>query len=679
MRPRILMLFAFVAATAQIKVTTTLVQFDAVVTDNKGKPVTDLRREEFVLLDNGKPREIRNFSYVATGVQQLASIPATGAGRPTALPALKREEVRRTIAIVVDDLRLSFESLHYTRETLKKFVNTQLAPGDLLAILTTRGGTGALEQFTTDRNRLLAAINRLRPTLSAASALGTLKTIGEADAESASASRMTKRSFYVGTLGAIRHISEGMRTMPGRKSIILFSEGMQGSRLLNPKVSPPAQSLQPSQKDESIVDRNDLLRVAESANRSAVVLYAVDPRGVVYPGLRAEDDISNLEASEIRLAIDDRSAQLRSTQSMLELLAEETGGLAHINNNDLNGGMQRVLDDQSGYYLIGFQPDEAEAEKLAKDNKFGRIQLRVTRPNVKVRFRRSYISPAAATETQPRTPSERLVSALMSPFVESAIPIRFAPNFTTGDKDQPLIRSLVHIPANSVTFGPPGAGGKSEATLHLIVLTEGEEPKLSSNTAKTFTLQATAEEIARFQEKGFVYAVDHPVRKPGAYQVRIAILDERSGKTGAASRYLEVPDLERGAASISGILMADGDQRNATDKETGVDFSPVLRQFQRGRIFSYGVTVFNARRNGAEGQPGIELQPRLVRGETVVWEGKRFPVVLRPGMNARRIPAGGVLRLSEKTPPGEYVLEIQAIDIANNRVLSNQWIDFELQ
>src|SRR2546423_1334772 len=152
-----------------VRITSNLVQFDAVVTDKKGNPVTDLRPEEFEVYVNGRKQPVTNFSYISVEAGGPAAASPTPPPRPadkTAPPVppaqLKPGQVRRTVALVVDDLGTSFESMYYVRRALKKFVDEQMQPGDLVAIMRTSAGMGALQQFTSDKNVLYHAIERVR-------------------------------------------------------------------------------------------------------------------------------------------------------------------------------------------------------------------------------------------------------------------------------------------------------------------------------------------------------------------------------------------------------------------------------------------------------------------------------------------------------------------------------------
>ena len=150
----------FDADTDVVKISTTLIQLDATVTDKNGKIVTDLTAEDFEIFENGEKQTITNFSFVSSvpAIKPVVTPGKNQAGVPVPPVQLRPEQVRRTIALVVDDLGLSAESVHFVKRALKKFVDEQMQPADLVAIMRTGSGTGALQQFTSDKNLLYLAI-----------------------------------------------------------------------------------------------------------------------------------------------------------------------------------------------------------------------------------------------------------------------------------------------------------------------------------------------------------------------------------------------------------------------------------------------------------------------------------------------------------------------------------------
>ena len=147
-----------------VRITTNLVQVDPVITDRNGKIVTDLQPEEVQILEDGRPQKITNFSYVPLEAEVVAATPRPRAnpkaknGPPLVPVRLRPEQVHRTMALVVDDIGLSFESANFVRNALKKFLDEQMQPNDLVAIIRTGGGMGALQQFTSDKRQLYIAV-----------------------------------------------------------------------------------------------------------------------------------------------------------------------------------------------------------------------------------------------------------------------------------------------------------------------------------------------------------------------------------------------------------------------------------------------------------------------------------------------------------------------------------------
>ena len=136
--------------------------------DKAGRQVTDLHPEDFEVLEDGKPQPVTNLSYVSLDNRTIKTTNAAtahtkGVNAPPPVPMPPRPaQVRRTIALVVDDLGLSFESMAQVRGAMRKYVDEQMQPNDLVAIIRTSAGMGALQQFTNDKRVLYAAIDRVK-------------------------------------------------------------------------------------------------------------------------------------------------------------------------------------------------------------------------------------------------------------------------------------------------------------------------------------------------------------------------------------------------------------------------------------------------------------------------------------------------------------------------------------
>jgi VWFA-related protein len=259
-----------------VRINTNLVQVDVVITDRSGKLVTDLRPEEVQIFEDGRSQKITHFSFITTApdsAQPAKSAKTIDKNEPPAPPVtLRPEQVRRTIAIIVDDLGLSFESTYYVRHALKKFVDEQMQPGDLVAIIRTGGGIGALQQFTSDKRMLYAAIDRVKWYAGGRGGVTAFAPIEdnsnmseEAQAANEDLNQFREDVFSVGTLGAVSYVVKGLRELPGRKSILLVSDGF---RIYNR--DDPTRSYRALQALQRLIDQ---------ASRASVVIYTMNATG----------------------------------------------------------------------------------------------------------------------------------------------------------------------------------------------------------------------------------------------------------------------------------------------------------------------------------------------------------------------------------------------------------------
>ena len=631
-----------------LRVGVDLVQVDATVTDSRGRHVPDLTAADFEILQDGRPQQISTFSYIRLDGQPAAETRAVGPVAP-ARP-LARDQVRRTIALVVDDLGLSFESTVRVREMLKRFIDTQVETGDLVAILRTGGGMGTLQQFTSDRRMLHAAADRVRWTMI------TRATAFESESD-ANARLHTLRSEYfaAGTLGAISYIVRGIGELPGRKSVVVLSDGFQ---IVN--------------ADRSFTRAFDALRtLVDAANRAGVVVYTIDARGLVTIAPTAADT-----GDPIGLMNDRREELFRSSEG-LAFLARETGGFMVANNNDLGGAVRRALDDGRAYYLLGYVPDRSTFG--ARMPRFHRLNVRVKRPGLRVRSRRGFLG-VSDDEQRPAAPANPLVAAVTSPFAGGDIRLRLTSFFGQVDKGGPAVNSVMHIESRDLTHAEQPDGVRISEIDVLAVTFDGES-RVADQSSRRFTVRLTPAQYEEAQVRGFVYRTRVQLKRPGPYQLRIALRDATSGRIGSASQFIDVPDVKKGRLTLSGLVIEGASGAAGVDGAEGVDTrhphaTVALRTFKQGTEANYGCYVYNARR-GRDGLPQLESEVRLYRqGAEVFRNTSRDHITTTP---SGALLAGGVLQLGRALTPGSYVLELTVTDrLAKKSARATQTIDFDV-
>ena len=683
-----------------VRISTNLVQIDAVVTDSKGRVVTDLTAEEFDILEDGKSQKITNLSFVPLVLKDVASPgPVTPLDKNAPVPPvrLRPDQVRRTMALVVDDLGLSFESTYFVREALKKFIDQQMQPNDLVAIIRTGGGIGALQQFTSDKRQLYAAVEKIkwspqsRGGISAFAPLGadpfnsrrtddqTVERSGSEDVD-----QFREDLFAVGTLGALNYVVRGLKDLPGRKSVLLLSDGL---KIFN--TSDPARSSRILARLRSLTDM---------ANRASVVIYTLDARGLPVTSLTASDNTFDMSADEVEQGLNDRRASFFESQQGLIYLADQTGGFSVRNNNDLNRGIRRVIEDQKGYYLIGYRPDESTFDRVSGRRKFHKLSLKVKRAGkFNVRMRTGFYGVTDEERVPPKlTPVEKMVAALVSPFGAAGVRLRLTSLFASDPKAGPIMRSFLHIDGRDLTFTKE-ADGWNKVVLDTMAITFGDNGVIVDEVSRTQTIRVKGPAYERVMKDGFTYNLTVPMKKPGAYQLRTALRDGVSDRVGAASQFIEVPDIKKNRLVISGILLKGTTLQNfnksssgapteisasddPSDEETPPGAGVALRHFARGMVMEFGYVIYNAQLNKSTGTPQVQTQVRLFHNGQQVFTGGEKPFDATNQPDLKRLAVGGARQLGKEMEPGEYVLQIVVTDLLakEKHRVATQWIDFEI-
>jgi VWFA-related protein len=667
-----------------VRVNVDLVQMDVVVTDAKGNHISDLKPEEFEILENGKPQRITNFSFLAgEEVAKVASTPAPAVkdkrtpAPPVAPARIAAGEASRTIAVVIDDLGVGEQSFMAIHAALEKFIDQQVGPRDLVAIITTSGRLGALQSLTSDKRLLRAALNKFRSipnhrvgvrdsdftcewykhmTAGRGSAPGDPM---DEDAWLTFGASQTKllelendhRSAYYGllSLSSLRRLVDGLRELPGRRSILLFTEGLplvrgEGRGDINSQVTDGYEAF------------------LNHANRSGIVVDTIDSRGLIATFDTAEQGYEGSGCGDARMS------ELTLTQLQLSDIAKRTGGISVYNDNDIVGAMARVMNDQLGYYLIAYKPPEA----AKREQEFRKIAIRVTRPGLRVRYHNS-IYTQEPEQASAANAGSRLVAAVESPFAVSDVRLRCASRFwDAGPGAGSVIDTLLEIDPRDLTFHTDSDGRKT-ATFDILAVIFGSAAKPLDTFEKSYTMSFTERAYQRALREGLVQKLQLRVKQAGAYQIRGAVRDHESGHVGSASEFVEVPDLTHGKLAVSGIALGGKNGApNATEPANRV-------RFRAGETVLYAYQVLNAK-PAADGSTNVELRATLYHDGKAL--GTSAPMAIDPKdqTDVKRLVVNNDFRLGKQLTPGDYTLQVTAVDknAPEKRATASQTADFEI-
>ncbi|HVS21912.1 MAG TPA: hypothetical protein VHD88_08695, partial [Pyrinomonadaceae bacterium] len=310
------------------------------------------------------------------------------------------------------------------------------------------------------------------------------------------------------------------------------------------------------------------------------------------------------------------------------------------------------------------------------------------------------------TAPAPRTLAQQLMGALSSPFGATGVHLQLTSLFANDAKAGSFMRSILHINARELTFTDE-PNGWHKCVFDVLAITFGDNGvPIDQPLGRTFTIKLPDDLYKRTLRDGLVYNVTVPIKKPGAYQLRISLRDSNTERIGSASQFVEVPDLKKNRLAVSGIAMsgsnpaarttaasapaasqagANQPAANASSAAEGVgqgnaEASPAVRHFGLGMRMDYSFVIYDAHLDKTTNLPQLTTQVRMFRDGKAVFTGKENPFTVTNQADMKRLLASGAIQLGSDMAPGEYVLQVIVTDALADQKhrTATQWMDFEM-
>jgi VWFA-related protein len=509
-----------------VRLKSELVQIDVVVTDKKNRPVLGLKKEDFIVLEDGKPQEISFFSLHRTSGAGAADAQlAEGAKRDPSLAP----EPGRYIFIILDQYNISPGNRPSLREALLRFIAEDIGRQDHLAIIGTSGSLVVFQQATRNRRAQELAIEAfLSIGTDLKAALAVDQALNDAQSSLGITASQSSGAFqgYVirKTLTALRDIATGVSNLPGRKIAIFVSENL------------PFQFTTSAGIDDNIM--YELTQVISRSRRGGLTFYTVDPRGLVVtiPGGTAAEAVGGSMLGGTRPVEDPgaSSDRLISSRGGMRELAAATGGFSIFDTNNVRMGLQQIMAENEAYYMLAYYPQNA-----SPDGKFHNIKVRVKdQPDLVVRTRKGYTA-VKEKDQKPKSESkqdrirESLASLAPVRNVKVAIAsVAAVSNAQTGERS---VKMAIQIDPRSLSF-LEGRNNKS-GSIEVIGFIYDLKNKLVDGFSQT--LKPKPEMYQRLLAKGIVLPGEIKIKKAGLYNIRVVVIDQESGEMGTASEWVE--------------------------------------------------------------------------------------------------------------------------------------------
>jgi VWFA-related protein len=526
------------------KVEVNYVEIDARVTDAQGAFVGDLTRNDFQVFEEGTPQTITVFSRIELPVERQDPPLFKDAPIEPDVQTNLGEFNGRVFVLLLDDLQTDFRRSMRVKAAARQFIRRYIGANDLAAVVYTGGAVDRGQEFTNSRARLLAAVDKFAGTKLPSETMSKLDDYYRAHqmGEQARDTNQPERGYKArNSLTALKSLAQYLSAVHGRrKAVVWFGEGIDYD-IDNP-FTPDASILRDTMKDG----------IAE-ATRAGVSFYGVDARGLG-AGLDETIDIGGVPLDDPDFQAPSVLIQneVRRAQDNLRVMSEQTGGFAIVNQNDLNASFQRIIEDNSSYYVLGYYASNDKRDATCR-----KIDVRVTRPGLRVQARNGYTAPkgrpagATTSKAEANVPPD-VRDALASPIPSTGVGLSvFAAPFSGPDSKSSVALVVEFNPAK-LKFVE--RDGKFNDDLELHVLAVDAAGKMQDGGLTTVPLRLSEGNYRTVMANGF-RMTRRLTLPPGRYQLRVAAKEINGGAVGTVRQTLDVPDFTKSPLQLSGITM----------------------------------------------------------------------------------------------------------------------------
>jgi len=679
-----------------IKVNSNLVNLGVTVKDRKGRAVTDLKAEDFTVTENGVKQTIEFFDSTLAGSNDTGQ-PKTSSGEPTRPPPGYLP--RNIVSLVLDGQTTEAANLKAVRDGIIKYVRERITNNDSVALFAISGGLQLLQPFTQDKEKLISAVEKASSTSTGsktseqhdiAATIAALRDqlagaptgpVTTAAGGSAAAQAMISRRVleqYVQLrsalsvqqsrpiLAALAAICEGLRPMPGKKTLVMFSQGFVAPQVLDWQV-------------QSTID---------IANRANVSIYIIDSTGLkggtpqsgaLVPSSAlsaisaATDQESRIRAGAGESVFDiTRQEGLNRQQDLLFRISGNTGGQFIKNTNDFSGGLDRIDAEIRSRYTLAYRSTDPNF-----DGGFRKVKIEVRRSDVNVIARPGYYA-IPPNQVVPLSPEDRkLLASLPTMEGHSTLPLSLELNSFRSQQGFYIVPLSFEIPTGAVTFDHKD--GKQRLELEVLGLVRGEsEDKILSRLGGNFNVALTPQQYESILNDKIFYRQDMQL-EAGTYTIDLLVKDRLSGKVAARREKLVLPVdgpefsatnavLSRHAEPFTQPLSGPGDVLSAGNVQ--IRPSP-SREFHATDNLIIFFKLYNAAPVPETGKPLVKVTVTLMRDGKVATKPLDYELteaLAEPTPHltfAKYIKLGGL-------PTGKVIAVIETRDMVQQRVLRQE-------
>ncbi|MGA1988246.1 MAG: VWA domain-containing protein, partial [Candidatus Sulfotelmatobacter sp.] len=606
------------------RVQSELVLVNVTVRDKNGHFVRGLKPQDFTILEDNKPQKVDSFDVEdvdAVATQDVAqakalpsplSQPASPAGAaPPAAGAQNQNQFkdRRVIVLFFDLSAMEPDEIDRAVTSAQHYVDTQMAPADLVSIVSLGSALLVNQDFTGDRDLLKKQIQAFSSGSGQGFEEGTTGTTeGTPDSGQPFTADDTEFNIFNTDrrLEALRSVAEKLSHVDQKKSLIYFSSGMDRTGIEN---------------------QSELRAATNAAVRANLSIYTMDMRGLqalVAGGEAQNASLRGTSAYSGQATINALNSNF-TTQETLVTLASDTGGRAFLDSNDFGQVFKGVQQDTSTYYLVGYR-----STNPARDGRYRRITVKVNVPGVKIDYRRGYYAPADYKHSTQEDKELQLQQELASELPTTDLPLYLSTAYFRVETNKFYIPISLVVPGSEIPF--TRSSDRDKATLDVIgLVTDGQHHPV---TQIRDTVKLAVDTSSEVQKKNVQYDTGLSL-PPGKFHLKFVVRENQTGRMGSFETDLDVPDLKSQPLKMSSIVLASQLQpakKGGTPSPLVRDGSEIIPNvthvFSSGQHLRLYYEVYDPARasasapNAAAAKPGIHLLTNVAffRGKAKVFE-----------------------------------------------------------
>jgi len=544
----------------RIRVTSDLVLTNVVVRDKQGNLVRGVTQDAFSIYEDGQQQRISSFDF-----ENVDALATAGAAGPTvsgtAAPmriigskeSVNKEQLKnhRLIVLFFDFSAMEPDDIDRAVFAAQKYVDKQMAPADLVSVISLASSMRVDQDFTNDKTRLKSVL--------AGYTSGEGQGFQSGDTGSADGTPDTGGSFVADDseynqfntdckLQAIQSVAKALLKIDQKKSIIYFSNGVSRSGIEN---------------------QVQLRATTNAAVQANVALYTLDVRGLQAFAAGGEAQNASLRgrAAYSGQSVLDQFSSNADSQETLTTLAGDTGGKAFLDSNDLSGVFTAVQRDTSAYYVIGYRSSNPEM-----NGKFRRVKVVLNRPDLKLEYRKGYFGPKDYAHFNKEDREQQMLDELASELPEIDVAVYMAAAYFRMDDAHYYIPVSIVIPGSQIPFVTEK--DKDHATIDIIGVVQDELKHAIGNARETVKL--VVDESRQVRHKNVQYNTGF-VLPPGKFHLKFVVRENQTGRLGSFEADVTVPDLRKVPLKMSSIVLAN--QRTPVSQKKN-NPNPLIRDGQ---------------------------------------------------------------------------------------------------